>query len=158
MKNRIILLIIFVAIILIALIFDWGRGSKEIYNIDLNASTTEIFHQISSSTVDMPIIVENIKDNQGISSPVTIKGKARGGWFFEATFPVELVDTNGNIIVSTTAQALGDWATTSFVDFIATFEYTKSTSTDRALLILSKDNPSDNPDFEQSIFIPVVLK
>ena len=45
-----------------------------------------------------------------------------------------------------------------YVNFTASLEYSKSTSTKHALLILSKDNPSDNPEFDQSIFIPVILK
>jgi len=149
MKKSLVLIgIIIVAIISMALVFDWGRRGSIISVIDLNVS----------STSSMPIVLYNIKDNQTIKSPVKIEGKARGNWFFEASFPVKLVDADGNVITSTTAIAQSDWATTSFVDFIATVEYTKSTSTDRALLILSNDNPSGNPDFNQSIFVPVILK
>ena len=153
-KNITITVIILVAIILIALVFDWGRRGAD--NLNPNASTTQIF-QMSSSTADLPIVV-NIKDNQTVSSPIEIKGKARGSWYFEAVFPIQLVDTSGNIIASTQARAITDWATTSFVDFTATLDYAKATSSNRALIILSNDNPSGNPDFDQSIFIPVVLK
>ena len=157
MKKIIIYtVIIFVILILITLIFDWGRRG-EISQPNLNASTTEIVLENSTSTLIMPIVV-NIKDNQTVSNPIIIEGKARGNWFFEASFPIKLVDTSGNVISSTIGQATEDWMTTDFVSFIANLEYDKPTSTKRAMLVLSKDNPSGLPEHDQSIFIPVILK
>jgi hypothetical protein len=144
-----------------SLIFDWGRNEPT-PTLDLNSnviSTSTINGNSSSTTsLDMPIVIDNIKDNQTVSNPIKISGKARGNWYFEATFPVELVDTDGNILASSTARAQSDWATTTFVNFVVTLDYVKSTSTNRALIVLSKDNPSGNPEFDQSIFIPVILK
>ena len=148
MKKVIIsIVIVVVLIILTAFIFDWGRSGKSLPDDDKNISLT-----------DTLIIVDNIKDNQEVSSPITILGKARGNWYFEATFPVKLVDLDGNVLVSTFASAEGDWMTTDFVNFSTILEYTKSTSTERALIVLSKDNPSGMPEFDQSIYIPVILR
>jgi len=147
-KTIIISSVIIVLVVLLALIFDWGR--KENQTQEINASAT--------TTADMPIVVNNIKDNQKVSNPIKIEGKARGGWYFEATFPIQLVDAEGNIIAYTTARAQSDWATTSFVDFVAELNYIKPTSTTRALIVLNNDNPSGNPDLDQAIFIPVILK
>ena len=149
MKNIIIISsIILVVIILVALIFDFGRKEVQAPETDLNAT----------STFGMPIVVSSIKDNQQVSNPIKILGKARGNWYFEASFPIQLVDTDGNILATTVATAQGDWMTTDFVNFIAEINYTKATNTKRVLIVLSKDNPSGNPDFDQSIFIPVILK
>ena len=148
MKKVIIsILIIIVLAVLSALTFDWGRSGESLQDDNKNISSTNAL-----------IIVDNIKDNQEVSSPITISGKARGNWYFEATFPVKLVDLDGNVLVSTFATAEGDWMTTDFVNFSTTLEYTKSTSTERALIVLSKDNPSGMPEFDQSIYIPVILK
>jgi hypothetical protein len=159
MKKIIISIVIVLAIaVFVGLIFDWGRREAIAPEVNSNASTTENLEQYSSSTLEMPIIVNNIIDNQEVSSPIKIEGKARGNWFFEATFPIQLVDADGNTIASTLAQAKSDWMTTDFVNFTAELKYDKPTSTTRALIVLSKDNPSGNPDFDQSIFIPVKLK
>ncbi len=147
-KSIIFTIIILIIITLLVLIFDIGRKEVKTPENDINAT----------STVGMPIVVNNIKDNQIVSNPIKIFGKARGNWFFEASFPIQLVDADGNILASTAAKADGDWMTTDFVNFSAELSYTKSTSTRRALLVLNKDNPSGNPDFDQSIFIPVILK
>jgi len=157
-KTTISMLIIIALLILIALIFDWGRRGSEVSNMNTNIFATGTVEQNSSSTSEMPISVDNIKDNQTVSNPINIQGKARGSWFFEATFPIQLVDASGNIITTTQARAETDWATTSFVNFSATLEYNNSTSTGRALIVLSNDNPSGDPARSQSIFIPVILK
>ncbi len=157
MKKIIISISLFIiALILIALAFDWGRREVKAPELNLGASTTEVV--MSTSTAGLPIIVSNIKDNQEVTNPIKIEGKARGTWFFEATFPIQLIDADGNVLSTGFGQAIDDWMTEDFVNFTATLTFTKPTSTKHALLVLSKDNPSGNPDFDQSIFIPVTIK
>lgn len=94
-----------------------------------------------------------------ITSPVSITGFARGQWFFEASFPVRVVDWDGKIIGEGHAQAEGEWMTTDFVPFTATLTYSVSEPLpyDHATLILSKDNPSGLPEHDDALEIPVVL-
>jgi hypothetical protein len=163
-KFVIFTIIILIVIFLLSLIFDWGRvDNAPIFSQNISATDTASGAAIngqnySSTASDTSIIINNIINNQEVSNPITIEGSAEGNWFFEATFPVKLIDPDGNIISSTTARADTDWATTTFVNFTATLEYEKSTSTDRALIVLSNDNPSGDPAFSKSIFIPVILK
>ena len=158
MKKLIIsTVIILLVIILSALIFDWGRrGTPNVIN--QNTSVIQMTEANSSSSLNTQITVDYPKDNQEVSNPINITGKAVGNWYFEATFPIKLVDALGNVIAATTARALGDWATTSFVNFTASVEYNSASSSGPALIILSNDNPSGNPDFSKSIYIPVMLK
>ena len=158
MKKTIIFIVLIITLIaLVVFVFDWGRKGPQMFEINSGILTEDILHS-SNSTIEMPIVVNNIEDNQEVSNPIKIEGKARGNSFFEASFPVELIDTDGNILASAIATAESDWMTTEFVNFTVNLEYDKPTSTRHALLILSKDNPSDNPEFDQSIFIPVILK
>jgi len=100
--------------------------------------------------------VDNPKPNQEIQSPFIVKGEARGYWFFEAVFPVKLLDENGNFIKQTLAQAQGEWMTEDFVPFeaILTFSVPKNQN---GTLILKKDNPSGLPENDAEIRVPVVL-
>ncbi|MCX6785772.1 MAG: Gmad2 immunoglobulin-like domain-containing protein [Candidatus Komeilibacteria bacterium] len=95
--------------------------------------------------------------NQIVASPLTITGQARGMWFFEASFPIELTDANGQTVASGLAQATSDWMTENFVPFTATLKFTKP-QTSTGVLILKKDNPSGLPEHDDSLQIPVVLK
>jgi hypothetical protein len=69
------------------------------------------------------IIVESPKPNEFVSSPLVIKGKAKGNWFFEANFPVILTDWDGKIIKEYYVEAESDWMTNEFVPFRAIFEF-----------------------------------
>ena len=68
-----------------------------------------------------------------IKSPLTVKGAARGNWFFEASFPVRLLDETGKEIAVGIAQAEKEWMTEDFVPFSATLTFT-SHSTERGTL------------------------
>jgi hypothetical protein len=90
-----------------------------------------------------------------ISSPLIITGQARGNWYFEADFPIVLVDWDGLIIAEAIAQAQGDWMTEDFVPFRAEIEFEKPDYGERGTLILRKDNPSGLPENDDAIEIPV---
>lgn len=104
------------------------------------------------------IKVENLKANQAIQSPFIITGQARGSWFFEASFPVELLDLSGNVIVQTFAQAKSDWMTTEYVPFEAILNFEINSDTQEAVLVLKKDNPSGLAQNDAEVKIPVVLQ
>lgn len=86
------------------------------------------------------IIVNSPRPGEVVTSPLTISGEARGLWFFEADFPIELQDNNGQVIASTIATALTDWMTEDFVAFSAQLDFQTGLSSGQ--LILKKDNPS----------------
>ncbi len=90
-----------------------------------------------------------------ISSPLVITGEARGNWYFEADFPIVLVDWDGLIIAEAIAQAQDDWMTEDFVPFRATIEFEQPEFGDRGTLILRKDNPSGLPENDDALEIPI---
>lgn len=100
------------------------------------------------------------RPNQTIQSPLTITGEARGNWFFEASFPIFLVNWDGLVIAQGIAQAKSDWMTTEFVPFEATLTFTvdKDVYSNRGALILKKDNLSGLPEHDDALEIPVILK
>ena len=93
--------------------------------------------------------------NTVITSPLVIKGEARGGWFFEGSFPVFLTDWDGLIIAQGIATAEGDWMTTDFMPFTAILNYTKPSYGTTGSLILKKDNPSGLPQYDDALEITV---
>lgn len=98
--------------------------------------------------------------NTVIASPLSLTGEA-GGWYFEGSFPVELVDSEGTILAQAPATAAGDWMTVDFVPFTAALTfvnpYTPGDPESEKLgkIILRKDNPSGLPKNDDSLEIPV---
>lgn len=78
--------------------------------------------------------------NEEIESPVLVSGEARGFWFFEASFPVRLLDGNGKEIAVEPAQTQGEWMTEDFVPFELELEF-PTPETPAGTLVLEKDNP-----------------
>jgi len=103
------------------------------------------------------IVVDDPQLNQPVVSPLIIKGKARGSWFFEAVFPVKLLDSNGNLLAVGFAQAKGEWMIEDFVLFESTLQFTSPTS-ESGVLILEKDNPSGLPENFDQLIVPVLFQ
>lgn len=104
------------------------------------------------------IIVDTPPSESKISSPLTIVGHAKGGWFFEATFPVILTNWDGLIITEGYAQAEGDWMTEDFVPFTAKLEFEKPDYGERGFLIMQKSNPSGLPENDDALEVPVYFE
>lgn len=92
--------------------------------------------------------------NDTISSPLVVKGEARGQWYFEASFPIKILDGTGAIIESGVAQAKDEWMTTEYVPFEAVLTFNQPI-TQTGTLVLQKDNPSGLPENADEFRIPV---
>jgi hypothetical protein len=104
------------------------------------------------------IVLDSPLPNAVVSSPLTLTGKARGGWFFEASFPVTLTNWDGLIIGESYITAQGEWMTTEYVSFEGTLEFTNTEYGDYGFFILQKDNPSGEPQFDDAIEFKVLFK
>lgn len=139
------------AVIIAGVSFFWAERT--------HAPTTEVPQgKISAETansVSGMIQVDAPGVNAIISNPLTITGKARGGWYFEASFPVELENAGGTVIAKGVAQAQWDWMTDAFVPFTATLTYPAQPAGSTGTLVLKKDNPSGEPVNDMSLTIPI---
>lgn len=100
------------------------------------------------------IRVQSPRPSEEVDSPLIIRGEARGGWFFEADFPVKLLDEKGEIIAESHATAQGEWMTEEFVEFEGKLMFEKPEG-GTGKLILEKSNPSGLPQHTESLIIPV---
>jgi hypothetical protein len=87
----------------------------------------------------------------------SVIGRARGTWFFEASFPIEVVDPNGTRLAIGIATAGSDWMTEEFVPFRADLKVPES-YIGPATLVLKKDNPSGMPEKDASISFPFTVE
>lgn len=119
----------------------------------VGGATSTPVYGTSTPAAHPNIRVDTVSPNQLVSSPLTITGEARM-WYFEASFPVELVDGNGKRLAIGPAQAQGEWMTSAFVPFRITLTFPKPT-TATGTLIFRNDNPSGLPENSQEYRIPV---
>ena len=100
------------------------------------------------------IYADSQKPNTVVQSPLMVTGAARGTWYFEASFPIKLLDSNGTILAVTPAQAQDEWMTTEFVPFSVKLTFATPTTT-TGTLVLEKDNPSGLPQYDNALSIPI---
>lgn len=104
------------------------------------------------------IRVDNLVPGQKVTAGITVTGEARGYWYFEASFPVEVQLPSGEVLVASYATAQSNWMTSEFVPFTSTITVPADKLTSgEILLVLKKDNPSGMPENDDSITIPLLL-
>ncbi len=109
-----------------------------------------------TSLKGIKIFVDHPVQNTVVTSPLKITGKAPGNWFFEASAPVDITDANGVVIGESYIMAQGEWMTTDYVPFEGTLEFIPKG--DYGFLILKKDNPSGEAQYDDSSQIKVMFK
>jgi hypothetical protein len=174
MNKKIILLIIFILAVVIGYCFVIFKIVQEIAFIPNNfeecasqgfpvlesrpkqcySPDGSVFSENNGIILRDFIKVVNPTPNQLIQSPLIIEGEARGNWFFEASFPVKLLDENNEVLGTTIATALTDWMTTDFVPFRAEIEF-ETPIIEKGKLVLEKDNPSGLPENSAEFIVPV---
>ena len=95
--------------------------------------------------------------NSTVTRPVIVTGQARGSWFFEGTFPVKIIDKDGDIVSTSFAETSSNWMTNEFVPFTAQLELDGKIK-GPITLIIEQDNSSGLPERAQAIKIPLTVK
>lgn len=101
------------------------------------------------------IFVTMPEPSMGVTSPLIFKGRAPGNWFFEANAGLTLTNWDGLIIAEGHVTADGEWMTTDYVPFTGTLDFTTpfcqtEEYCKRGTIIFKKDNPSGEPQFDDS--------
>ena len=111
----------------------------------------------SAPTLAERVIVTSPKPNATVGKTFVVSGQAPGPWYFEASFPIKIVDADNNFIGQGIAQAQGEWMTTDQVTFAATITLDGS-YTGPAEVVLMRDNPSGMPENDDSVSVPVLIQ
>lgn len=175
--NKILLLIILILVLALAavLILFFERGTTptvsnfekcvamgypilESYPRQCKIPDGQIFTEDIGNELEKTDLIFTVtpRPNQTVSSPLLIEGAARGNWYFEASFPIKIYDSENRELGVAVAQAQDDWMTTDFVPFLATLNFSTS-STQKGKLVLEKDNPSGLLENADRLEIPIVF-
>ncbi|MDX1535185.1 MAG: Gmad2 immunoglobulin-like domain-containing protein [Candidatus Spechtbacterales bacterium] len=135
---------------------DAGYPIMESYPRQCRTSDGDLFVEDIGNVIEKQddIRINNPMPGDTVSSPLLVRGEARGYWFFEADFPIKVLDSSGNELGAGIAKAQGDWMTEDFVVFEASVEFSNS-ETKEGTLVLQKDNPSGLPENEDELIIPI---
>ena len=149
---------LFIVIIVVAFgLVGWYLFGAHVAEAPTGETPIPSFEGVTYDNATSDMITIDLPFPQAIvSHQFTARGKARGTWYFEASFPVHVFDKDGNELVSGPAQAEGDWMTEEFVPFKIDLIVPQTYKGD-ATIVFMKDNPSGLPDKEANISFPITI-
>lgn len=149
--KKILFLVGFITVALVVWFgFFYNRAAAPITGKPLPSAT------YVNATADN-IVVELPFPGAVTGKSFSVVGKARGMWYFEASFPVKVLDRDGKVLAQVPAQAQGEWMTSEFVPFKVDIQVPDS-YIGPATLVLQKDNPSGLPQNDASISFPITIE
>jgi hypothetical protein len=104
------------------------------------------------------IVVESPAAGALVTSPLRVRGEARGSWFFEGDFPLVLTDGRGKVVAKGFCTAKKEWMTDEFVPFEGTLEFKNPNSGGKGMLIFKRNNPTGLPEHDDALEIPVFFR
>ncbi len=134
--------------------YRWPSATE--YNVMPENNVTGNNDESEETEQNPKIDLISPKPNEELGQSFSIFGQARGSWYFEASFPIVLLDEARNELLTTVATAQGEWMTENFVPYSATVDL-KTKYTGKAFLVLKKDNPSGDPSYDDQIEIPITI-
>ena len=162
--------ILFLATVLV--FFDFNENEQTIFDFESCVATqkeTSLIYPGRCTAKDGRTFVQDIgnelektnlirasspRPGMLVKSPLTIEGEARGYWYFEASFPIKIIDSSGVEIARGIATAKEEWMTEEFVPFEAVLSF-DTPAGGVGKLILMKDNPSGLPEHDDALVIPI---
>lgn len=132
-----------------------GNPIMESYPAQCIANGETFLEEINGGYTKKDIVIETPSEKENVKSPLVIKGKAKGYWFFEGSFPITLYGSNDTVLAETFATTKGDWMTEDFVDFEATVKFVPPGHIDVGILVFTKSNPSDKEELDDQLELVV---
>jgi hypothetical protein len=112
--------------------------------------------ETAQSSLSDRVIVTTPPRDATVEGTFTVTGSAPGPWYFEASFPVRVLNEDNVVVAETYAQAQGEWMTEDLVPFVSTV--TVKDYVGPATLVLLRDNPSGLPENDDSVSLPIIVQ
>jgi hypothetical protein len=164
MKNSKIIIILLVVIIIMLGYMTFARKPQtEIVQVQdqthIQPQTNPNPHWDNPTiTGDSTSLVSfSLTPGQEVSGKVTLTGSLKG-YFNEGSTPLWITDeSKTKVYLQTPLSSTGDWMVNTPIAFSKTVDFS-SMPKGKAYLEIKADNPSGLPQYESSIWIPIVIK
>lgn len=103
------------------------------------------------------IYLENIKSGDTVDIGYEVKGEAPGSWFFEGSFPVRVLNIQGEVVSTFVATTYDDWMNETTVPFSVIIDFPLEQE-GAYVLQFEKSNPSGLDDNSDIAKIAISIK
>jgi hypothetical protein len=168
MSKKTFFILLFIGVLFISsLLIGWIRGVQNQLSmpiaVDVPFVSQKTDHNAWATSTPMkvgttsPLVFDTFTSEAIVTNPLILTGKAPGTWYFEASFPVRIEDTAGNILGQGSAEATEDWMTAKLVPFKLKITF-KKTNAEDGFVIFHNDNPSGDSKNSKEVRVPIVFK
>ena len=133
-----------------------GNPVMESYPEQCRAKNGKTFARDIGNELEKTDLIMSASPRPGdtITTPLIVIGQARGYWFFEASFPVYVLNDKNEILGVSFATADDEWMTENFVPYSGEVRFDQK-GAKSGFVVLKKDNPSGLPEHDDELRIPV---
>jgi hypothetical protein len=103
------------------------------------------------------LVLDSLKDGDTVDEGFEVKGSVSGSWFFEGSFPVRVLNMQGEIVKSIPVTTQDDWMTEDLVSFSFKLD-TQFKGESIVVLRFEKSNPSGLEENDDSVQISITIK
>ena len=103
------------------------------------------------------IYISTPEPGDTVDCNLTIEGRVPSDWFFEGSFPLQIIDEQGNILLTDKITTEEDWMTNKYIDFSKAINCNENCKENINLKLL-KDNPSGLEKYDDFVVIDLKLK
>ncbi len=158
MQNKNSKLNIIIIVVLVLLVGYFAFFKKAETPVDTNppvTATPEI--SVSGKANKDDLVSFSILPGSRVQGEVAYHGSLKGAYFFEANLRINVLDMNKNSLKQSNATATSDWMTEDPVEFEGIMDF-GGLPKGPAYFEIHNDNPSDLPENDKSILIPIVIQ
>lgn len=103
-----------------------------------------------------PMEITSLTQGEKVGEKFTVSGRAYAAWFQEGKIGIDLIAPDGSLIWTGYAFGEGDWTTDTTLPFSADID--AGSYRGNAVVQIIRDNPSEDPAYDSTYSIPVVIQ
>jgi hypothetical protein len=143
--------------------FTLASRDPGIVEVDTGSPSGQLPRYIVLGNELVPITADTrittaLAEGVSISSPLLATGTAQGPWYFEGSFPIAVIASNGTVLAEVPATARGEWMTEDFVPFSVTIAFPPQEKGSIGAVRFTRDNPSGLPEHDAQVLVPVIFE
>lgn len=131
-----------------------AEGGTHEARTDLAARTVRLAEAAAAAAAPEGVRLETPAPQEAVTSPLVVRGAARGSWSFEGAFTARLLGPTGAELAVAPAELLGPWTTEDFVPFEAELAF-EAPAGAALTLVLERANPSGLPENAEELRVPL---
>ncbi|MDP3988999.1 MAG: Gmad2 immunoglobulin-like domain-containing protein [bacterium] len=100
------------------------------------------------------VVIDSPRPHEELTTTFIVQARARGTWLFEASASIEIIASDGTVLLQDYIMTSDEWMTTDLVNLSREFTFDPRGYT-TGVFVFHKANPSGLPENDDSVRFPI---